>query len=186
MVRMLRRRIRKREAAWRKLCRFLCFSAPIHWGTRVASAIRPVRAAVFSLNLSRGIRRLRTAGTLRRPPLGQKGKDTCGFPSSLNSYLSLRGSGADCRHVTAAKMGNGSRVTTACLSPPFRSSQIAYCYTGGQLYAGCGIIVPHNSLARYYSRACEDKLYQMPKFAGAVRYNVPTGCAARLCRACVE
>ena len=25
--------------------------------------------------------------------------------------------------------GNGSRVTAACLSPPFRSSQTAYCYT---------------------------------------------------------
>ena len=28
-------------------------------------------------------------GTLRRPPRGQKGRDTCGFPSSLNSYLSF-------------------------------------------------------------------------------------------------
>ena len=37
----------------------------------------------------RGVRRLRTAGTLRCPPRGQKGRDTCGFPSSLNSYLSL-------------------------------------------------------------------------------------------------
>ena len=39
----------------------------------------------------RGVRRLRTAGTLRCPPRGQKGRDTCGFPSSLNSYLSLVG-----------------------------------------------------------------------------------------------
>ena len=29
-------------------------------------------------------------------------------------------------------------------------------------------------------RACEDKLYQTPKIAGAVRYNVPTGCATLL------
>ena len=29
----------------------------------------------------------------------------------------------------------------------------------------------------------EDKLYQTPKFAGAVRYNVPKSCAALLCRA---
>ena len=40
---------------------------------------------------------------------------------------------------------NGSRVTAACLSPPFRSSQTAYCYTYGQLYAGRGIAVPRNS-----------------------------------------
>ena len=153
MVRMLRRRIRKTETAWRKLCRFLCFSAPIHWGTRVASAIRPVRAAVFSLNLSRGICRLRTAGTLRRPPLGQKGRDTCGFPSSLNSYLSLISyPDANQRPATASKNRNGSRVTSACLSPPFRSSQIAYCYTGGLLSAGRGMTVPRNPLARYNGR----------------------------------
>ena len=33
-------------------------------------------------------------------------------------------------------------------------------------------------------RACEDKLYQMPKFAGAVRYNALTCCATRVCCAC--
>ena len=32
----------------------------------------------------------------------------------------------------------------------------------------------------------EDKLYQTPKFAGAFRYNVPKGCAALPCRACVD
>ena len=53
---MLRRRIRKTETAWRKLCRFLCFSAPTHWGTRVASAIRPVRAGVFSAPAEWGAR----------------------------------------------------------------------------------------------------------------------------------
>ena len=45
---------------------------------------------------------------------------------------------------------NGSRVTVAWLSPPFRSSQIAYCYTGGLLCAERGMTVPRNSLARYY------------------------------------
>ena len=34
------------------------------------------------------------------------------------------------------KMGNGSRVTAACLSPPFRISQTAYCYTYRLLSAG--------------------------------------------------
>ena len=43
----------------------------------------------------------------------------------------------------------GSRVTVACLSPPFRSSQTAYCYTDGLRSAGRGIAVPRNSLARY-------------------------------------
>ena len=40
---------------------------------------------------------------------------------------------------------NGSRVTLAFVSQPFRSSQIPYCYTGGFIYARCGIIVPHKS-----------------------------------------
>ena len=88
------------------------FSAPTSWGTRTAAGgfvpdgrqlfqhrlsggherrqrVRPFRVESFSLNLSGGIRRLRTAGALRHPPRGQKGRDTCGFPSSLNSYLSL-------------------------------------------------------------------------------------------------
>ena len=53
----------------------------------------------------RGIRRLRTAGASRRPPRGQKGRTTCGFPSSLNSYLSLRGHGGNGRTATASKKG---------------------------------------------------------------------------------
>ena len=35
-------------------------------------------------------------GSLPRPRRGQKGRTTCGFPSSLNSYLSLRGHGEIC------------------------------------------------------------------------------------------
>ena len=90
------------------------FSVPADWGTRTASAGSPLTGGrffqhrlsgtlelpqagspfpggEFSAEPQRGIRRLRTAGTLRRPPRGQKGRDTCGFPSSLNSYLSLVG-----------------------------------------------------------------------------------------------
>ena len=56
-------------------------------------------------------------------------------------------------------MGYISRVTLACLSQPIRSSQTAYCYTCGLLYAGAaqgelpegqekvpwGMTVPRNS-----------------------------------------
>ena len=38
----------------------------------------------------------------------------------------------------------GSRVTAACLSPPFRSSQTAYCYTCGLINAERGMTVPRN------------------------------------------
>ena len=136
MVRMLRRRIRKTETAWRKLCRFLCFSAPIHWGTRVASAIRPVRAGRFSLNLS-GELRSAERGRLRRSPQGAKRKGHLRFPFLFEllpfpCFLIWR------RFPICDRFekGYGSRVTAAYLSPPFRSSQTAYCYTGGLLYAG--------------------------------------------------
>ena len=95
-------------------------------GTRSAYALRPIRAAVFFLHRLTGVHELRkrvrpiraecfplnlsegfaaaAAGTSRHPPRGQKGRTTCGFPSSLNSYLSLASqSGADCLHVTAPK-----------------------------------------------------------------------------------
>ena len=66
----------------------------------------PLTGGKFSAEPQRGVRRLRTAGASRRPPRGQKGRTTCGFPSSLNSYLSLTSqSGADFRHVTAPKLG---------------------------------------------------------------------------------
>ena len=103
---------------------FLFYSAPVDRGTRTASACSfypdgssflhrlcggtscvsntPLTGGRFSLNLSGGIR--------RAPRRGQKGRDTCGFPSSLNSYLSLvRQSGAYQRPATAPKQGGRQR-----------------------------------------------------------------------------
>ena len=65
------------------------FSAPADRGTRTALAGSPLTGGEFFAKPQRGIRRLQTAGTSRRPPRGQKGRTTYGFPSSLNSYLSL-------------------------------------------------------------------------------------------------
>ena len=68
----------------------------------------------------------------------------------------LRGHGADCRHVTAAKQGSGrgfflpQRRTACAHVSAYSQCRIPFCYTGGQLYAGRGIAVPRNSLARYY------------------------------------
>ena len=50
--------------------------------------VRPFRAGSFPLNLS-GRFAAAAAGACRAPRRGQKGRTTCGFPSSLNSYLSL-------------------------------------------------------------------------------------------------
>ena len=65
------------------------FSAPADRGTRTALAGSPFPGGEFFAEPQRGIRRLRTAGACRALRRGQKGRDTCGFPSSLNSYLSL-------------------------------------------------------------------------------------------------
>ena len=56
-------------------------SAAFIWCTRVALAIRRFRAGI-SRSAERGSGRA-------APALGQKGRDTYGFPPSLNSYLSL-------------------------------------------------------------------------------------------------
>ena len=137
MVRMLRRRIRKTETAWRKLCRFPFLLTQSDRGTRTASACSLLTGGAFFAEPQRGDSPSAERGRVRHPPWGQKGRDTCGFPSSLNSYLSLISyPDANQRPATALKNRNGSRVTTACLSPPFRSSQTTYCYTYGLLYAG--------------------------------------------------
>ena len=82
---------------------FFCTGCAGH--TNCRRRVRPIRAECFPLNLSGGFAAA-AAGTSRRPPRGQKGRTTCGFPSSLNSYLSLASqSGADCLHVTAPKIG---------------------------------------------------------------------------------
>ena len=73
-------------------------------------------------------------GNVPRPAAGQEGRHQGFYP--LNSHFLLGGSDADCRHVTAAKQRNDSRVTLAFVSQPIRSSQIVYCYTYGLLYAG--------------------------------------------------
>ena len=112
-MRELRQRVRPNRAA-----PFLHRKAGVR---ELRQRVRPFRAGSFSLNLSGGIRRLRTAGTCRAPRRGQKGRTTCGFPSSLNSCLSLGGSGADVLYVTAAKWGYGRGFFLPYLSQPVRS-----------------------------------------------------------------
>ena len=90
----------------------------------------PLTDGKFSAEIQRGVRRLRTVGASRRPPRGQKGRTTCGFPSSLNSYLSLASqSDADCRHVTAAKQGERQRIFSSVFFATCSQCQIPYCYT---------------------------------------------------------
>ena len=154
------------------------FPAPTRWGTRTAAGgFAPDGAAAFSapaerghLNRAggspypggeffaepqRGIRRLRTAGASRRPPRGQKGRTTCGFPSSLNSYLSLGKSGADGRYVTAPKRGTAEGFSSAADELPSEFVLLS------NLFAGSDTILlhrpvtlrraRHSSAARFFS-----------------------------------
>ena len=58
-------------------------------GARTASACSPLTGREFSAEPQRGDSPSADGGSVPRPAAGQKGRDTCGFPSSLNSYLSL-------------------------------------------------------------------------------------------------
>ena len=70
-------------------------------GTRVASAIRSVRAAPFSTPTQRGVALPAERGSLPRPRRGHKriGQPAVFLPL-VNSYLSLRGHGEICRVET--------------------------------------------------------------------------------------
>ena len=106
------------------------------WGTRVALAIRPVRAGRFSLNLSG---ELRSAERVRlpRPQRGTKRKGHLRFPFLFEllpfPYLLAR---RKSESGDRSENGYGSRVTAAFVSQPIRSSRITHCYTYGLLYAG--------------------------------------------------
>ena len=80
MVRMLRRRIRKTETAWRKLCRFLCFSAPESRGTRTALACSPLTGGEFSAEPQRRDSPSADGGSVPRPAAGAKRKGNLRFP----------------------------------------------------------------------------------------------------------
>ena len=71
----------------------LFFSTDCAGSTNCVSVFVPNGRGVFCLYQA-GELRSAERGRLPRPRLGQRGRDTCGFPSSLNSYLSLEDSTA--------------------------------------------------------------------------------------------
>ena len=124
--------------------------------------------------------------SVRRPPRGQKGRDTCGFPSSLNSCLSLGESGAAYRHVTASKRSTAEDFFLPYLSQPIRSVRYR-----SATHVISSAQAQHTRVAQFVSlevtdNTYEDKWYLTPESAGAFRHNAQTSCAARLCRACAE
>ena len=121
--------------------------------------VHPFRAESFSLNLS-GELRSAERGRLRRPPRGrrrthgggQKGRDTCGFPSSLNSYLSLVGIAwvqtVDCVSRKRTRQ-SGYRIVSFSTFSQFTDSVLLHIRLNLRRR---GIAVPRNSFACYYGR----------------------------------
>ena len=144
----------------------------------------------------RGIRRLRTAGASRRPPRGrrrthgggQKGRTTCGFPSSLDSYLSLRGHGGNRRTATASKKGERQRIFSTVGEHSVLPCRNRFAVSDNVLLhmwfylRRRGITVPRNSWARYNARHLRIRRLVQFIFTGPVYYNTLTNCAALLCR----
>ena len=83
------------------------------------------------------------------------------FPPSCESPLSLGESGADCRHVTAAKRER-QRIFSSVSFATCSQGQIPFCYTGRRACAGATYPCCAIRERVMIDRACEDKLYQMP------------------------
>ena len=122
------------------------FSAPTQRGARTALACSPFLGGEFFAEPQQGDSPSADGGSVAAPAAGAKRKDNLRF-SFLFELLPfpcflIRRRFPICDRF---ERGNGSRVTAAYLSPPFRSSQTSDCYTYGLLCAGRGIAVPRNS-----------------------------------------
>ena len=112
------------------------FSAPAERGTRTALACSPLTGGEFFAEPQREIRR-RCGRSVPRPAAGAKRKDNLRF-SFLFELLPFPCFLIWRRLPTCdrCEKRNGRGFFLPYLSPPFRSSQTAYCYTGGLFYAG--------------------------------------------------
>ena len=112
------------------------FSAPESRGARTALACSPLTGG-GALRFSGGDSPSADGGNVAAPAAGAKRKGHLRFPFLFGllpfpCFLIWR------RFPICDRFEKeyGSRVTAAYLSPPFRSSQTAYCYAYGLLYAG--------------------------------------------------
>ena len=134
------------------------FSAPADRGARTASACSFYPGGTFFLHRLCGVLELRrrfalTGGEFFAEP--QRGIAFCGARETAASAAGTKRKGhlrfpflfellpfpcfpiwRQSESGDRFEKGNCSRVTVVCLSQPIRSSQIAYCYTDGFIYAG--------------------------------------------------
>ena len=124
---------------------------------------------------------------MRRPPRGQKGRDTCGFPSSLNSYLSLVGIAwvqtVDCVSRKRTRQSGYLSVSFSAFSQFTDSVLLHRRFTLRR--------ARHSSAAQLVSLEFTDGTYESIYLVafilvGPVYHNALTDCAALSCRACVD
>ena len=92
-----------------------------------------------------GIRRLRTAGTCRAPRRGKRVDtkvSTLLTPTSFYFLVWRRLPTCD-----RCETGERQRIFSSVSFAIYSQGRIHFCYIGGLLSAGCGITVPHDSLA---------------------------------------
>ena len=107
----------------------------------------PVRAAGFRAEPERGGVALCGARELPHPRRGTKGRDTCGLPFLLNSYLPFVSWvwRTETGNRFEKENGRGFFLPQGCCAPMYphiRSSQTAYCYTYPKVNAEGGTAMP--------------------------------------------
>ena len=187
---------------------FFVSSAPTHWGTRVASAIRPVRAGVFSAPAERGARTASACSPLtggevfaepqRRvalcgaretaaPAAGAKRKGHLRFPFLFEllpfPYFLVWRRLPTCDR--SEKRERQSGYSCVCFAKYSQFTDSVLLHRRFTLRRR-GIAVPRKSLARCNARHLRIKRLVQFIFAGAVYYNALANCAALLCRACLD
>ena len=122
-----------------------------------------------------------SSGGVACPARAQEGDNLRFSPSCESSSFPWRERRKSERRDRSEKE-YGSRVTVAWLSPPFRSSQTAYCYTGPRVYAGA--TYPCRATRRHVIPSGTYEFIRSIPFicAGAVYCNTLKVCAALLCR----
>ena len=88
---------------------------------------------------------------------GQKGRTTCGFPSSLNSYLSRAIVWRRLPICDRCEIGERQRIFSSVSFAAYSQGQIVFCYTGRLLPAGA--TYPCRAIRERFviDSTCEDK-----------------------------
>ena len=154
MVRMFRRRIRKTETAWRKLCRFPFLLTQSDRGTRTASACSLLTGGAFFAEPQRGVCRLRTAGTCADAARAHKRDGHQGFHPSCESPRFLLASACQRAETVGERQRIFSTVGEHSVLPCPELSAVPDTILLHRRFTlrRRGISVPRNSFTRCYGQ----------------------------------